>query len=230
PPPRRTSTRRSAVQGYRPRSPSPPPGHSVRLRTPIIRAPQTADCDVRHRPRTGRSTKVELKARLAHRRPCPIPEARAHRSRPRGSAPVTVPPTGTPVMSNELSMRERLLEVLAPSAGERILEVGCGTGYYALHVARDLVPAGSLEIVDTQPQVLDEAIRGAREQRLVNVAATLGDARYLPYDTDEFDAAYLVAALGDAQDPDTAMGELARVVRPRGRVVVGELPADTPRV
>jgi len=143
---------------------------------------------------------------------------------------VTVPPTGTPVLSNELSMRERLLEVLAPSAGERILEVGCGTGYYALHVARDLVPAGSLEIVDTQPQVLDEAIRGAREQRLVNVAATLGDARYLPYDTDEFDAAYLVAALGDAQDPDTALRELARVVRPRGRIVVGELHGDPHRV
>jgi len=60
--------------------------------------------------------------------------------------------------------------------------------------------------------------------------ATLGDARYLPYDTDEFDAAYLVAALGDAQDPDTAMGELARVVRPRGRVVVGELHGDPHRI
>ncbi len=143
---------------------------------------------------------------------------------------MTVPPTATPVLSNELSMRERLLAVLAPSSGERILEVGCGTGYYALHVARDLLPAGSLEIVDAQPQLLDEAIRGAREQRLVNVAATLGDARYLPYDTDEFDAAYLVAALGDAQDPDTAMRELARVVRPRGRVVIGELHGDPHRI
>ena len=143
---------------------------------------------------------------------------------------MTIPPTGTPVLSNELSMRERLLAVLAPIAGERILEVGCGTGYYALHVARELLPAGSLEIVDAQPQLLDAAIRGAREQRLVNVAATLGDARYLPYDTDEFDAAYLVAALGDAQDPDTAMRELARVVRPRGRVVVGELHGDPHRI
>jgi len=143
---------------------------------------------------------------------------------------VTVPETGTAVLSNELSMRERLLEVLAPRAGERILEVGCGTGYYALRVARDLLPDGSLEILDAQPQVLDEAMRGAREQRLVNVAATLGDARYLPYDTDVFDAAYLVAALGDAQDQDTAMRELARVVRPRGRIVVGELHGDPHRV
>jgi ubiquinone/menaquinone biosynthesis C-methylase UbiE len=143
---------------------------------------------------------------------------------------VTVPPSGNPAQSNELSMRERLLEVLAPSPGERILEVGCGTGYYALHVARDLLPAGSLEMLDAQPQLLEEAIRGAREQRLTNVAATLGDARYLPYEADEFDAVYLVAALGDAQDHDTAMREVARVVRPRGRVVVGELYGDPHRI
>jgi ubiquinone/menaquinone biosynthesis C-methylase UbiE len=143
---------------------------------------------------------------------------------------VTLPPNGTHALSNELSLRERLLEVLAPRAGERILEVGCGTGYYALHVARDLLPAGSLEMLDAQPQLLEAAIRSAREQRLVNVAATLGDARYLPYDADEFDAVYLVAALGDAQDHDTAMRELARVVRPRGRIVIGELYGDPHRI
>lgn len=139
-------------------------------------------------------------------------------------------PAGNPVPSNEPSMHERLRAVLEPRAGERILEVGCGAGYYALHVARDLVPGGSLEIVDANPEFLDAAIHRARDQRLVNVGAVLGDARYLPYDTDAFDAAYLVAALGDAQDPGTALRELARVVRPRGRIVVGELHGDPHRI
>ena len=139
-------------------------------------------------------------------------------------------PAGTPVLSNDPSMQERLRAILAPRPGERILEVGCGAGYYALHVARDLVPGGSLEIVDAHPEFLDAAIRGARDQQLVNVGAVLGDARYLPYDADAFDAAYLVAALGDAQDPDTALRELARVVRPRGRIVVGELHGDPHRI
>ena len=131
---------------------------------------------------------------------------------------------------------ERALDARAPAGGPRAdggrahPRGGLRQRVLALHVARDLLPGGSLEIVDAQPQLLDAAIRGAREQRLVNVAATLGDARYLPYDTDEFDAAYLVAALGDAQDPDTAMRELARVVRPRGRVVVGELHGDPHRI
>jgi ubiquinone/menaquinone biosynthesis C-methylase UbiE len=145
-------------------------------------------------------------------------------------ATVNPTPAGTPLLSNAPSMRERLRAILKPRAGERILEVGCGAGYYALHVARDLMPDGSLEIVDANPEFLDAAIRGAREQRLVNVGAVLGDARYLPYDTDAFDAAYLVAALGDALDHDTALHELARVVRPRGRIVVGELHGDPHRI
>jgi ubiquinone/menaquinone biosynthesis C-methylase UbiE len=145
-------------------------------------------------------------------------------------ATVNPTPAGTPLLSNEPSMCERLRAVLEPRAGERLLEVGCGAGYYALHVARDLMPNGSLEIVDANPEFLDEAIRRAREHRLVNVGAVLGDPRYLPYDTDAFDAAYLVAALGDAQDHDTALHELARVVRPRGRIVVGELHGDPHRI
>lgn len=155
---------------------------------------------------------------------------RAGVRRPPVEATVNSSPAGTPLLSNEPSMRERLRAVLEPKAGERILEVGCGAGYYALDVARDLMPGGSLEIVDANPEFLDAAIRGAREHRLVNVGAVLGDARYLPYDTDAFDAAYLVAALGDAQDHDTALGELARVVRPRGRIVVGELHGDPHRI
>ena len=143
---------------------------------------------------------------------------------------MTVPPTGTPVLSNELSMRERLLEVLAPTAGERILEVGCGTGYYALHVARDLLPGGSLEIVDAQPHLLDEAIRGAREQRLVNVAATLGDGAVPALRHRRVRRRVPRGRARPRAGPRHCDARVARVVRPRGRVVVGELHGDPHRI
>ena len=44
--------------------------------------------------------------------------------------------------------RPRLREVLVPEPGQRVLEVGPGTGYYALHAARWLEPAGTLEVLD----------------------------------------------------------------------------------
>jgi ubiquinone/menaquinone biosynthesis C-methylase UbiE len=126
-------------------------------------------------------------------------------------------------------MLEPLREVLDPQPGERILEIGAGTGAYALHVASDVCPGGTIDIVDALPTQLDTAIQGARERAIDNVNAVLGDARFLPYEDAVFDAAYAVAALGDATDPDTVLAELARVLRPGGRLVVGELYGDPHR-
>jgi ubiquinone/menaquinone biosynthesis C-methylase UbiE len=53
-----------------------------------------------------------------------------------------------------------------------------------------------------------------------------GDARRLPYDNGTFDAAYLVAVLGEVPDEDAALRELRRVLKPTGRLVVGELFGD----
>jgi ubiquinone/menaquinone biosynthesis C-methylase UbiE len=48
----------------------------------------------------------------------------------------------------------------------------------------------------------------------------------MPYPDDSFDAAYLVTVLGEIPDQDTALRELRRVVKPDGRIVVGELFGD----
>jgi ubiquinone/menaquinone biosynthesis C-methylase UbiE len=125
-----------------------------------------------------------------------------------------------------LITRPRLREALAPAVGERILEVGPGTGYYALPVAEWLGPDGTLEIFDLQQEMLDHTARRAREVGLANVVPTRGDAQALPYGDGAFDGAYLVTVLGEIPDQEAALRELGRVVRPGGRVVVGELMGD----
>jgi protein-L-isoaspartate O-methyltransferase len=122
--------------------------------------------------------------------------------------------------------RARLRDVLAPQPGERVLEVGPGTGYYTLHMAEWIAPAGTLDIFDLQPEMLDHTMRRARERALTNITPTQGDARRLSYPDACFDAAYLVAVLGEIPDQDAALAELARVLRPGGRLVVGELFGD----
>jgi ubiquinone/menaquinone biosynthesis C-methylase UbiE len=121
--------------------------------------------------------------------------------------------------------RKRLLATLSPSPGERILEVGPGTGYYSLPVAADL-DGGTLAVFDIQQEMLDHVMRAAAERGLANIEPTLGDARALPYDDDSFDGAYLVTVLGEIPDQDAALYELARVIRPGGRLIVGELFGD----
>src|SRR5215212_4460566 len=88
--------------------------------------------------------------------------------------------------------RERLREILAPQPGERVLEVGPGTGYYALPVASWLAPNGRLDVADVQQEMLDHTVGRAREQGIDNIEPARVDARSLPYPTDSFDAAYLI--------------------------------------
>jgi ubiquinone/menaquinone biosynthesis C-methylase UbiE len=121
--------------------------------------------------------------------------------------------------------RKRLLEILAPRAGERVLELGPGTGYYTLPISSTL-DGGSLAVLDVQQEMLDHVMREAAKQGATNIEPTLGDAQSLPYADDSFDAAYLVTVLGEIPDQDLALAELARVVRQGGRLVVGELFGD----
>jgi ubiquinone/menaquinone biosynthesis C-methylase UbiE len=122
--------------------------------------------------------------------------------------------------------RARLREALAPSPGSRVLEVGPGTGYYALPVARWLGPDGRLDILDVQQEMLDHTLRRAAEEGISNVSGVRADAREMPYADDSFDAAYLVTVLGEIPDQAAALRELRRVVKPDGRIVVGELFGD----
>ena len=122
--------------------------------------------------------------------------------------------------------RQRLREILEPGSGERILEIGPGTGYYTLDLAEWVGAEGAVEIFDLQQEMLDHTIRRARERGLWNVTATQGDAQELPYEDDAFDAAVLVTVLGEIPDQDAALREIARVMRPGGRLIVGELFGD----
>ena len=122
--------------------------------------------------------------------------------------------------------RARLRGILEPKPGERVLEVGPGTGYYALPVAGWLEPGGRLDVVDVQQEMLDHTLKRAGEEEIGNIVPTLADARSLPFGDDTFDAAYLVTVLGEIPDQGAALRELRRVVRPGGRIVVGELFGD----
>ncbi len=122
--------------------------------------------------------------------------------------------------------RERLREILEPRAGERLLEVGPGTGYYALPVATWLAPGGTLDVLDVQQEMLDHTLRRAREEGIENIEPILADARTLPFEDDSFDGASLVTVLGEIPDQDAALRELRRVVRSGGRIVGGELFGD----
>jgi ubiquinone/menaquinone biosynthesis C-methylase UbiE len=126
--------------------------------------------------------------------------------------------------------RPRLREMLSPEPGQRVLEVGPGTGYYALQAARWLEPGGTLDILDIQQEMLDHTMHRARAMGLSNIVPRRGDAQALPYPDEHFDSAYLVATLGEVPDKGRSLRELGRVLKRGGRLVVGEVLLDPHKV
>jgi ubiquinone/menaquinone biosynthesis C-methylase UbiE len=122
--------------------------------------------------------------------------------------------------------RERLRSVLRPEPGERLLEIGVGTGYYSLELAEWVGPEGTLELFDLQREFLDHVMRAASERGLRNLVPTQGDATDLPYEDASIDAVVLTAVLGEIPDSVAALREIHRVLKPTGRLVVGELFGD----
>lgn len=121
--------------------------------------------------------------------------------------------------------RDRLRSVLRPEPGERLLEIGVGTGYYSLDLA-EWVPDGRLELFDLQQEFLDHVMRAAGERGLTNLVPTQGDATALPYEDASIDAVILTAVLGEIPDTAAALREIRRVLKQEGRLVVGELFGD----
>jgi ubiquinone/menaquinone biosynthesis C-methylase UbiE len=104
--------------------------------------------------------------------------------------------------------------------GERVLDVGCGTGYLTRRMALAVGPTGSVAGVDPSAPMVEHARRVSPSNCEFHIAS----AEALPYADAAFDVAVSSLALHHIPRDQraTAMNELARVVRPGGRVLIAE--------
>ena len=110
---------------------------------------------------------------------------------------------------------ERLFPLAGVKAGLRVLDIGCGTGVLA-RAAYDVVgPSGRVEGVDPNPGMLAVARRTAPD-----IAWTQAPAEHLPVESDSVDRVLSQFALMFFTDPAAAVAEMARVLRPEGRLCV----------
>ena len=128
--------------------------------------------------------------------------------------------------TRDVLRRRRLVhEALAAAPGERILDVGCGPGFYVAELLERVGPDGSVVGVDASPDMLAMAAR--RVDGHGNVAFHEGDATALPVEDGGFDAALSVQVLEYVTDTAAALAELHRVLRPGGRALVWDVDWST---
>lgn len=116
--------------------------------------------------------------------------------------------------------KRRSHRLLEPTAGDRILDVGCGRGDDALMLAEAVGPGGEVVGVDNSETMVENARERGADVPAVRFAVE--DALDLPFADDDFDAARADRVLQHLESPDEALSELRRVTRPGGRVGVSD--------
>ncbi len=122
-----------------------------------------------------------------------------------------------PGMAEEIRIA-RLLLGLRP--GDGVLDVACGPGNFTRAFAAGVGDSGLVVGLDASESMLDRAAAELRRTELRNVALVRGSAMELPFVDSSFDAVCCFAALYLFEDPFAAIGEMARVLTPGGRIAL----------
>ena len=129
---------------------------------------------------------------------------------------------GPKMENHHLDITEKTLRLMELRPGERVLDLGCGSGWATRLLARMVGegPEGFGQVVGVD--VSDEMIRQARESSkdFENVLYAWGSAQQIPWEENYFDKVLSVESFYYYDDQDRALNELFRVMAPRGRLFI----------
>lgn len=114
---------------------------------------------------------------------------------------------------------DAIINAVAPTAGERVLDVGCGNGALLLAIAEVVAPDGTVTGLDISSPMLDVARQRATDRALGNVRFVHGDAQVAELEPLSFDIIVSRFGVMFFDDPTAAFTNLAATLRPGGRLV-----------
>jgi SAM-dependent methyltransferase len=115
--------------------------------------------------------------------------------------------------------QREFIEMVRPTPGDRLLEVGCGLGQDAVELASRIGSDGHVVGIDNSNAMLVEA-RAMAAARGCSVEYLLADAHALAFADATFDACRAIRVLQHLEDPQRAVEEMIRVLKPGGRMVL----------
>lgn len=112
-------------------------------------------------------------------------------------------------------LTERMGRMLRLELGDRVLDMGCGTGSSAMHVA-EVFGAQVIGVDNCERSVAVAKSCGKLSEQRTSVSFMMGDAGRLPFANESFDAVYCERGLNAFADADRAVGEMARLIKGAG--------------
>lgn len=121
--------------------------------------------------------------------------------------------------------QRKLVSFLELKDDVRLLDLACGTGWAVLYAASLMNGRGQFYGIDISSSMVQKAETNSRDQK--NVHFRRANVEALPFDTDSFDHVICSNAFHHFSDPDQAVREAHRVLRPRGRIYILDVTADS---
>lgn len=122
-------------------------------------------------------------------------------------------------------MPARVIEALQLKAGMKVADIGAGTGYFSMRLAR--VPGVSVFAVDIEPKMVDYLRQRARKEQLSNVAAVVGGAAS-PNLPEAVDVILVVDTYHHLPDRASYFRDLRKSLKPGGRIAIVDFRKDAP--
>ena len=131
---------------------------------------------------------------------------------------------------DETQQPEHVLDVMGVHAGQTVADIGCGSGYFSVHLARRVGATGRVLATDLQPEMLallDKKVHAAKLDNVTPILATDADAK-LPRAS--LDIALFVDVYHELSHPLVTMTQVKDALREGGKVVLVEYRAEDPNV
>jgi ubiquinone/menaquinone biosynthesis C-methylase UbiE len=122
---------------------------------------------------------------------------------------------------------QQYLELLNPLPGQKILDLGCGTGDFCRALAPHIAPKGQIVGVDYTSDAIAVATRLSANSDVSLLTFEYGDGHHLRYEDSSFDAAACISVLAFCTQPVQVLRELRRILRDQGRLLVVASDEDT---
>ena len=131
---------------------------------------------------------------------------------------------------DSLEQPDKVLETIGVTPGSTVADIGAGTGYYSLRIAKKVGPHGRVLATDIQPEMLARLKTNMQQAGISNIETRLATPTDAKLPVGQLDLALMVDVYHELARPEETMAQIRRALKPEGKLVLIEYRGEDPSV